>query len=531
MNEMPLGNSFGRAYCRLAARSRKTPAALLYDKKREEVGGVELLIPLDNHMGLPYYEQIYSYIREEIKSGHLRASVRLPSTRLLAENLKVSRSTTQMAYEQLLSEGYIEAVPCKGYYVSRIEELVDTGQRKGEAVRKREGGRLLCPSFAETDRAGICGAEQNTAYRVDFSPRGVDMDRFPFPLWRKLTKNTVVEDNRELFAAGHPQGEPAFREAIREYLHSARGVRCRAEQIVVGAGSEYLLMLLSRILGAHRLIAMENPTYKQAYRVFQSLGYPVIPVRMDSSGLDVSLLDGSGADLVYVMPSHQYPTGTVMPVKRRQELLSWAYKKEGRYLIEDDYDSEFRYKGKPIPALQGMDGGERVIYSGTFSKSVAPAIRISYLVLPEPLLCIYRDCLSFFTSTVSRIDQSILYQFMTEGYYERHLNRMRAVYKAKHDTLLRALKPLEKQFLIGGENAGLHLLLTAKNGRTEEELLKSAKRAGVKVYGLSSYVIGEDKRGASSSTVILGFAVLDEEAIREGIRLLLGAWRPNTEEE
>ena len=474
---------------------------------------MELMIPLDSHSEMPYYEQIYEYIREEIKKGNLKSSARIPSTRLLAEHLKVSRSTTQMAYEQLLSEGYIESVPCKGYFVSRIEELVVTGQENG-------GENLFFGMYPWEVPGDSHPAAGEAEYKVDFSPRGVDLDSFPFNTWRKITKTTLVDDNKEMFATGDPQGEPAFREAIRGYLHSARGVNCTAEQIVVGAGTEYLLMLLSRILGPDHTIAMENPTYKQAYRVFKSLGYPVVPVEMDGSGLETSLLERSGADIAYVMPSHQYPTGIVMPVKRRQELLSWACKKEGRYLIEDDYDSEFRYKGKPIPALQGMDGRERVIYSGTFSKSVAPAIRVSYLVLPKPLLAVYRERVNFYTSTVSRIDQNILYQF----------NRMRAVYKAKHDTLIGALKPFEKQFTIKGEYAGLHLLLTDKKNRTEEWLVESAKQAGVKVYGLSSYLIREGK-AVVVPTVILGYAMLSEDAIKEGIRLLKTAWSSDGEQE
>ena len=282
---------------------------------------MELMIPLDSHSEMPYYEQIYEYIREEIKKGNLKSSARIPSTRLLAEHLKVSRSTTQMAYEQLLSEGYIESVPCKGYFVSRIEELVVTGQENG-------GENLFFGMYPwEVPGDSHPAAAGEAEYKVDFSPRGVDLDSFPFNTWRKITKTTLVDDNKEMFATGDPQGEPAFREAIRGYLHSARGVNCTAEQIVVGAGTEYLLMLLSRILGPDHTIAMENPTYKQAYRVFKSLGYPVVPVEMDGSGLETSLLERSGADIAYVMPSHQYPTGIVMPVKRRQELLSWACKK------------------------------------------------------------------------------------------------------------------------------------------------------------------------------------------------------------
>lgn len=465
---------------------------------------MELMVPFQTHTDIPLYEQIYEYIKEEIKAGNIKAMTRLPSTRVLAENLKVSRSTTQMAYEQLLSEGYIEAVPCKGYFVSKIEELVEVGAGAAEGF--------------------IPAAEQKKQdYLVDFSPRGIDLDSFPFNTWRKITKNTLVDDNKAMFAAGDPQGEPAFREAIKGYLHAARGVKCHADQIIVGAGSEYLLMLLHQILGPQHVIAMENPTYKQAYRVFHSLGLKVCPVNMDKYGMNVELLTQSGADLAYIMPSHQYPTGIVMPIKRRQELLTWARAEEGRYLIEDDYDSEFRYKGKPIPALQGLDASEKVIYLGTFSKSIAPAIRVSYMVLPRPLLKEYRRKAGFFASTVSRIDQNILYQFLVGGHYERHLNRMRAIYKNKHDALMTSLKVLEQDFTVKGEYSGLHVLLTSKRGTEEETLVRTAKEAGVCVYGLSGYFI-HPSHNHTQSTVVLGYASLTEEQIREGIRLLTDVW-------
>ena len=471
---------------------------------------MELMIPLKNQPGCPYYSQIYSYIKNEIINKNLKPDVRLPSTRQLAEHLKVSRSTTQMAYEQLLSEGYIESIPCRGYFVLKIDGLVHTSQDKKEK-----------PASFFTAQAEQKKGQPD--WIVDFSPRGIDLCNFPFNAWRRISKNTLIDDNREMFAAGDPQGELTFREAIREYLHSARGVNCLPEQIIVGAGSEYLLMLLSQILGRERIIAMENPTYKQAYRVFNSLQYQVVPVDMDQSGMDVGLLEKSGADIAYVMPSHQYPTGIIMPVKRRQELLSWAYNGKDRYLIEDDYDSEFRYKGKPIPALQGMDDKDRVIYVGTFSKSIAPAIRVSYLVLPRTLCHIYQSHVSFYASTVSRIDQNILYQFMSEGHYERHLNRMRAVYKSKHDVLTAGIKMFEDQFSLAGEHAGLHILLTDKKGRTEEELIAKAAKRGVKVYGLSSSFIHKE-HNKYPPTVILGFANLTEKEIREGTALLKEAW-------
>lgn len=470
---------------------------------------MELLVPIDSRSEKPLYEQIYAYIRGEIRNGGLKPSDRLPSTRTLAEHLKISRSTTQMAYEQLMAEGYIEASPYRGYFVSQMEELVEVEvepQTSGEMQMQREQEDIL--------------QEEG---KIDFSPRGIDLDSFPYNTWRKLSKNTLVNDNKEFFHSGNSQGEPGFREAIRGYLHSARGVNCHADQIIIGAGSEYLLMLLSQILGNGRMIAMENPTYAQAYRVFCRLGYQVCPVEMDQSGMNLQLLEESGADIAYVMPSHQFPTGIIMPVGRRQELLKWASTAEGRYLIEDDYDSEFRYKGKPIPALQGMDRHGKVIYLGTFSKSIAPAIRVSYMVLPQRLLRIYKESLAFYASTVSRIDQNILYQFLAQGHFERHLNRMRAIYKAKHDLLLSAIRPLEKNFRIQGEHAGLHILLTDKRGRSEEELLELAGKAGVRVYGISGYYIRPEQE-KKPNTVVIGYANLREEEIAQGAARLVSCW-------
>lgn len=475
---------------------------------------MELMIPLNVRANQPLYEQIYEYIKAEIKSGSLKSGIKLPSTRTLAEHLKVSRSTTQLAYDQLCSEGYIESVPCRGYFVSQIDELLIMNHDKMPEI--------LIPVPEEKD-----GCE------IDFSPRGIDLGSFPFHTWRKISKNTLIDDNREMFAAGDRQGEAPLREAIRDYLHSARGVNCRAEQIVVGAGSEYLLMLLGQVIDQEKVIAMENPTYRQAYMVLESIGRKVVPVAMDSQGMNPGKLEEIKAQIAYIMPSHQYPTGIVMPVKRRQELLSWAYREEGRYLIEDDYDSEFRYRGKPVPALQGMDRGEKVIYLGTFSKSIAPAIRISYMVLPMSLLKRYRERAGFYASTVSRIDQNILYRFLVDGHYERHLNRMRAIYKAKHDRLLSELKQLEGAFEVKGEYAGLHILLTARHGlKTAEErrdlegdLITAARKAGVKVYGLSSWLIDEGEIPKEwQGTVALGYANLTEDEIERGVGLLRKAW-------
>ena len=290
-------------------------------------------------------------------------------------------------------------------------------------------------------------------------------------------------------------------------------------------------MLLSAILGTSRRIAMETPTYKHAYRIFGQLGFDLCTVPMDASGMQVSVLESSGAEIAYVMPSHQYPLGIVMPIKRRLELLSWAARKEGRYIIEDDYDSEFRYKGKPIPALRGTDQRDKVIYLGTFSKSIAPAIRISYLVLPEGLLQNCENALQKFSSTVSRIDQMTLDQFLKEGYFERHLNRMRSIYGRKHELLLGELKRMNSFCRVTGEHAGVHLLVEFTNGMTEREGIERAKDQGVKVYPLSEYEIrnlDSDKKYQGQMcqrpTVILGYATLSEDEIIEASARLHKAW-------
>ena len=429
------------------------------------------------------YEQIYGHIKGEIRSGKLLSGERLPSTRSLAEYLQVARSTVDCAYGQLLSEGYIESRPYKGYFVCPIEELLqlDSGlsalENRQAAVGAMPGGR-------------------EEPYRINFSPYDIDMSGFPFSVWKKITKNILTDANSDLFAKGEGQGDYSLRQTISRYLHSARGVECRPEQIIVGAGNDFLLLLLEKILGRDVRIAMENPTYKRSYRIFRSFAYPIVTVDMDECGMRADRLEQADVRAAYVMPSHQFPMGTVMPIGRRMELLKWADGGSDRYLIEDDYDSEFRFRGKPIPALQASDRHGRVIYMGSFSKAIAPAIRVSFMVLPKPLLEIYeREC-SFYSCTVSRIDQSILNVFIGEGYFERHLNKMRKIYRGKHELLLECLGELREEFAIAGENAGLHLLLTSKRGIPEGELLERAAGRQVRVYGLSESSVEEASGGA-----------------------------------
>ncbi len=469
---------------------------------------LELTIELKADSSKCLYEQIYEHIRKEIKEGKLLQGERLPSTRSLAESLQIARSTVELAYEQLLSEGYIESQPYRGYFVSKVEELfqlVEPKEAKSSEVIKKE---------PVTDKV---------IYTYDFSPTQIDMSQFPFSVWRKIHKNVLSDGNEKLYAQGNARGDYGLRETIARYLHASRGVNCTPEQVIVGAGNDYLLMLLEKILGPQIPIAMENPTYKRAYQIFQSFQYPITTVDMDENGMKVEELRKSKARLVYVMPSHQYPTGVVMPIGRRGELLKWASEQADRYLIEDDYDSEFRYRGKPIPSLQASDKNDRVIYMGTFSKSIAPAIRVSYMVLPMKLVEEYEKKCAFYSTTVSRIEQKILDEFIKEGYFERHLNKMRKCYKDKHDYLLELLEPFEKHFSITGENAGLHLLLTAKEEVSEDTLIKKAMQHGVKVYGLSESYVNGGKEG-QKGTILLGYGGLTKQEIEEGVIALKEAW-------
>ena len=450
------------------------------------------------------YEQIYEHIRQEIREGKLLAGERLPSTRSLAEYLQVARSTVEYAYDQLLSEGYIEAKPYKGYFVCRLEELFQLE------------GSLNADIMQSHDKAENAGK-----YLCNFSPYEIDMSGFPFGVWKKITRNILTDGNSELFSQGEPQGDYDLRLTISRYLHSSRGVNCTPEQIIIGAGNDYLLMLLEKILGRHVRIAMENPTYKRAYQIFQSFAYHIVTVDMDENGMMVSALEKTNASAAYVMPSHQFPTGTVMPIGRRRELLKWADRGEEHYLIEDDYDSEIRYRGKPIPSLQASDEHGKVIYLGTFSKAIAPAIRVSYMVLPEKLLQRYRENCYFYSCTVSRIDQRILNEFIRDGYFERHLNKMRKIYRNKHDVLLESLKPFEGQFEISGEHAGLHLLLTAKKNTAEDDYIRAAAEKKVKVYGLSDSMVAQ---ATGKATILLGFGGLKEDEIIDGVNLLKEAW-------
>lgn len=474
----------------------------------------EIMIDLQGGAKAPLYEKIYEYIKNEIVDGKISKGEKLPSTRLLAKNLSVSRSTVELAYDQLLAEGYIEAEPYRGYFVCDIEALYQLEQRN-HIQEKLQAGQSWQPGWKTEIKHGAGSSKQK---EIDFSPYTIDTQNFPYNVWRKLHKNVLLDDREEILLSGDGQGDYELRVAIADYLHQARGVNCVAEQIIIGAGNEYLELLLTQVLGEKKTVLMDDPTYLQAYRTFSNMGYLVKNIPAEQGSMPIEAVRRENADVLYVMPSHQFPLGTVMPLKQRLELLKWASEKEGRYLIEDDHDSEYRYKGKPIPSLQSIDHEEKVIYLGTFSKSIAPSLRISYMVLPQHLLKNYQNFCGFYSTTVSKIQQEVLREFISGGYFGRHLNKMRGIYKNKHDFLVSELKKRPWVENIAGDNAGLHVLVQVDTQMSEEELCERAAEQGIHLMGISEHYI--HKPPVSKPVILLGYGKPDEKKILEGLNRL-----------
>jgi GntR family transcriptional regulator / MocR family aminotransferase len=456
---------------------------------------------LDRESSSPMYEQLYTYIKTEIMSGQISFGTKLPSKRKLADFLKVSQNTVETAYEQLVAEGFVEGIPRKGYFVLASEDLEYV--QRVNPIKKQSSKR-------------------NETIDYNFHPSWIDTSYFPFNNWRKHARNIIGPENHSLLLTGEQQGEYVLREEIANYLYQARGVHCSPNEVIVGAGIEILLQQLILLLGNSSVYGVEDPGYHVISRILQNYPNKVFPLEVDNEGVRVDELGNSPVDLVYVTPSHHFPYGTVLSANRRIKLLNWAGGLASRYIIEDDYDSEFRYSGKSIPSLQSMDKREKVIYLGTFSKSLIPSIRISYMVLPKPLMNRYKEELSFFQCTVSRIDQHILANFMKEGDFERHLNRMRKIYRRKMEKTLEILKPYSETVEIVSDLSGFHVVVEVKNGWTEDMLVQQAKAAHLKVYPLSAYAM--DKQYGSHPRIVLGFAGIPEEELEKAIRTLLTSW-------
>ncbi|WP_286230500.1 PLP-dependent aminotransferase family protein [Neobacillus mesonae] len=464
---------------------------------------LELTPVLQKNGVKPLYMQLANYIKQEILSGSIKANEKLPSKRALANYLDLSVNTVMSAYDQLSAEGFVVSKPRQGLYVAALEDDIAAGQVYLEPYK-------------------VKSIQNPKPIQIDFNSGKVDLEHFPYTIWRKLTIQSLYEDQGELFYNGDRQGELQLREQIAKYLYASRGVRCSADLIIIGAGTQMLIGLLCLMIGKEHTFALENPGFHRTRAVLQDFGARTIPIAIDEEGIDLKQLKISKASIAYVTPSHQFPFGMIMPISRRMELLKWAEDNNG-YIIEDDYDGEYRYKGRPIPSLQGLDTKGNVIYLGTFSKSLIPSIRISYMVLPQKLMEKYREHFTIYKQTASRLHQQTLYLFMKEGYWQSHLNKMRTLYRKKHAMLMSAIKKhLGDKVNVIGANSGLHIVLKVKKKIAEEELIRLAMNVGVKVYPLSIYYHESDE--SLDSRVLLGFGGLSESEIDTGIRLLKEAW-------
>ena len=450
---------------------------------------VHLTTALDAASGVPLYEQLYHSLAAEMRTGAISAGTRMPGKRRLAAELSVSVNTVDAAYQMLAAEGYLEARERSGFYV---QEYLALPERTESAAPPQ-------PEAAPAPEQPV---------RYDLSTRGVDPELFPFRTWARLQKE-LLYSSPELLTHGDAQGDLSLRQALAEY----RGVRCGPHQLVVGAGLEYLLGLLAPLLPGPA--AVENPGYPRARQVLENNGVSCCCLPVDEDGLSIRALSESGAAVCYVTPSHQFPTGVTMPAGRRAELLHWAARRPGqRYIIEDDYDSEFRFDTRPLPSLQGMAGADGpVVYLSTCSRSLAPSIRIAYMVLPEQLLPAWHAKYALYSGTVSRFEQQTLARFITGGYFTRHLARERVAYKARRDALTKALREAfaPEELHLTGLHTGLHLLAELRDPPPDDALRAAAEAEGVRLSLLSDYDL-TGGGAALGGTLVLGYGSLADES-------------------
>lgn len=449
-----------------------------------------------NLHGESMYTHLYKCIKNDITSGVLHADEKLPSKRMLAKNLGISLITVENAYAQLVVEGYIYSKPKRGYYVARLEQQ-----------------QLPIKPLPSTTVPEL-KARQQAKKITSFAQSSVPADTFPYNIWARLLRNTLTTaDEHALISDSSAGGVLPLRQALAKHLYQFRGVNVSPEQIIIGAGTQTLYNLIVQLLGRSHIYALENPGYPQLAAIYQANDVFCRYLPLDEYGIRADILENSNADILHISPSHQFPTGIVMPVSRRYELLRWAAKKSSRYIIEDDYDCEFRLFGKPIPSLQSIDTEEKVIYINTFSKTLAPTFRISYMVLPAHLASLFYDKLGFYSCTVSNFEQFTLAKFIEDGYFERHINRMRTYYRNKRDQLLSYLSSssIASALTVEGENSGLHFLLHLATNASDEELKKAAATQKISIKFLSDYY--HDKTNDNSHTMLMNYTGLEDEKL------------------
>lgn len=452
-----------------------------------------LTYTLKKSPGVPLYEALYRCIREDILSGTLTAGEKLPSKRALAENLEVSKITVEAAYNQLLAEGYIRSREKVGYFVETVEH------------RKRPAEDSLPPSQS-----------QEAPPLLDLTANGTE--HFPFSIWSRLQREVMLDYGERLLLPLPNRGIPELRQAIADHLAAFRGMRVSPDNILIGAGTDFLCNLLIQLLGREKTYAVEEPGYGKIRKIYDAGGVRCISAPMDAMGVVPGEL--READVLHFSPSHHFPTGLVTPVSRRAELLGWA--KEDKWIIEDDYDSEFRFDAHPKPAMQSLDQWGRVIYMNTFSKSLAPSIRISYMVLPEGLMKRFQETLGFYSCTVPSFEQYTLARFLSRGYFEKHINRMRKFYKNRRGNLVAMLEgcAFSDRLTILEQNAGLHFLLRVDTDLEDKVLTERLKALGIRVRTLSDYYHGNP---GMPHCLVVNYSGLREKALEEALTRVEGA--------
>lgn len=459
-----------------------------------------LTYDLEARGGLSLYEYLYRRLRDDILSGALAAGERLPSKRALAEHLRVSVITVEGAYQQLEAEGYVDARPRRGFFVSPVDRV----------------------PAAPAAPAALPEEPEDRVWRLDLKSGQVDPSFFPSALWARLTRQ-VLSEGSHLAPAPH-QGLPALREAIARDLRDFKGMAVSPEQIVVGAGAEYLYLLLAQLLGREGTVfALEDPGYPKIRQVYGKWGAACRPIPLDGQGMNLDALYASGATAAHLSPAHHYPTGIVTPIARRQALLRWAEEVDG-VIIEDDYDSEFRFTGRPLPTLQSIDRRGRVIYMNTFSQTIAPSIRVGFMVLPPRLLERYRQELGFYASTVPALDQQVLSRFLSGGGYEQHLSRTRKKYRLRRQKILERFALCPFAASITDRGAGLHFLLRLNRTEEDEALRQRAEGLGVRLGFLSEYAAVPNP--AYDHTLVVNYAGLSLERLGEAEDLLSEVFLP-----
>jgi GntR family transcriptional regulator / MocR family aminotransferase len=489
---------------------------------------MDFMISLDNHSPVPLHRQLYEEIRKSILTGRLTAGSSVPSTRTLAVSLGVSRSTVTQSYDQLISEGYLQTIVGSGTKVSEQlpDDLLQAAPPKTHKLRaqtrKTSSARLSRYGESLADAAPFEPPEPSVPFHFKYGIPA--LDEFPMDVWRRLLLRHCRADREQLLDyAANAHGDPDLRAAIAGYLGRSRATRCTADQVIIVNGSQQAIDLVTKVLiDRGDRVALENPGYLGARRSFLAQGARLEPVPVDESGIIVDRLPARSSGhtkLIYVTPSHQFPTGAVLCLPRRLELIAWAAD-AGAMIVEDDYDSEFRYCSRPIPALQGLDENENVIYVGTFSKVLFPSLRVGYLVVPPPLVRIFVRARWLSDRQTPTIEQRVLADFINQGYLERHLRRMRTLYDRRRQTLARSLKQhFGDCVTILGENAGMHLMARLETGRTDEEVLRRAQQAGVGILSARIYYL----TNARSDEFVFGYANVSERKIQEGVRRLAKA--------